>query len=63
MKKSYETPTVEKIKFNYRDQVVAASGAGPVPEPDESWQAFLTRLLADGFGWDDIVEIWNKYVV
>ena len=26
MKKSYETPTVEKIKFNYRDQVVAASG-------------------------------------
>ena len=26
MKKSYETPSVEKIKFNYRDQVVAASG-------------------------------------
>ena len=30
MKKSYETPSVEKIKFNYRDQVVAASGAGAV---------------------------------
>ena len=26
MKKSYETPTVEKIAFRYRDQVVAASG-------------------------------------
>lgn len=26
MKKIYETPSVEKIKFNYRDQVVAASG-------------------------------------
>ena len=26
MKKTYETPSVEKISFNYRDQVVAASG-------------------------------------
>lgn len=26
MKKLYETPMVEKITFNYRDQVVAASG-------------------------------------
>lgn len=33
MKKSYETPSVEKIKFNYRDQVVAASGA-PVANSD-----------------------------
>ena len=33
MKKSYETPTVEKIRFNYRDQVVAASGA-PVANSD-----------------------------
>lgn len=24
MKKIYETPTVDKIAFNYRDQVVAA---------------------------------------
>lgn len=29
MKKSYETPTVEKISFRYRDQVVAASGVSP----------------------------------
>ena len=26
MKKIYEAPTVDKIAFNYRDQVVAASG-------------------------------------
>lgn len=26
MKKQYETPTAEKIRFNYREQVVATSG-------------------------------------
>lgn len=26
MKKTYETPTVEVVKFQYRDQVVVASG-------------------------------------
>ena len=26
MKKAYETPEVEVVKFQYRDQVVAASG-------------------------------------
>ena len=26
MKKTYETPEAEKMMFNYRDQVVAASG-------------------------------------
>ena len=26
MKMKYETPSAEKISFNYRDQVVAASG-------------------------------------
>lgn len=30
MKKSYETPNVEVVKFQYRDQVVAASGGGSV---------------------------------
>ena len=28
MKKTYETPSVEVVKFQYRDQVVAASGNG-----------------------------------
>ena len=27
MKKTYETPSVEVVKFQYRDQVVVASGA------------------------------------
>lgn len=26
MKKAYETPSVEVVKFQYRDQVVVASG-------------------------------------
>ena len=26
MKKTYETPSIEKIAFQYRDQVVVASG-------------------------------------
>ncbi len=28
MKKAYETPSVEVVKFRYSDQVVASSGAG-----------------------------------
>lgn len=27
MKKTYEKPTVETVKFQYRDQVVVASGS------------------------------------
>ncbi len=27
MKKKYETPTAEAVKFEYKDQVVAASGS------------------------------------
>jgi len=32
MKKNYETPTVEKIAFQYRDQVVATSGGNTACE-------------------------------
>ena len=32
MKKTYEAPSVEKIAFKYRDQVVVASGGGTIPE-------------------------------
>ena len=41
MKKAYETPSVEKITFRYRDQVVAASGTEATgetptnPSPDD----------------------------
>ena len=63
MKKSYETPSVEKIKFNYRDQVVAASGSTSIePQTGETEREFFRRLLADGISWSDIVEIWNRYV-
>ena len=30
MKKTYETPSIEVVKFQYRDQVVVASGCGKV---------------------------------
>lgn len=31
MKKVYEAPAVEKVEFQYRDQVVVASGGGEPP--------------------------------
>lgn len=31
MKKKYETPTAEKIRFDYREQVVATSGESSGP--------------------------------
>ena len=33
MKKFYESPSVEKIAFRYRDQIVAASGNEVEPAP------------------------------
>lgn len=47
MKKAYSTPEVEKINFQYRDQVVVASsqcigqyvntGAGHCPTDEQVW--------------------------
>lgn len=42
MKKAYESPVAEKIAFNYRDQVVAASGgssggSGTVDDNTSPW--------------------------
>lgn len=39
MKKTYVTPEADKIQFNYRDQVVAASGNPTIGElyGNESW--------------------------
>ncbi len=37
MKRTYETPSAEKLEFNYTD-VVTASGAASVIEPAESSQ-------------------------
>ncbi len=36
MKKYYTTPTIEKIAFRYRDQVVAASGVASQGEVNGS---------------------------
>ena len=41
MKKTYETPTVEKLQFQYRDQVVAASGDIPLgTHPDANGDSY-----------------------
>lgn len=46
MKKTYISPTVEKIAFRYRDQVVAASGASAENGVIEET---LTSQLTGGF--------------
>ena len=35
MKKSYETPSIEVVKFQYRDQVVVASGTDDTDKTSE----------------------------
>ena len=69
MKKVYETPTVDKIAFNYRDQVVAASGAlagdnGVIDTPSTGEQ--IISRIAEGLGWNicngyqctSLAELW-----
>ena len=36
MKMKYETPSAEKISFNYRDQIVAASPGGTTDDSTDS---------------------------
>lgn len=50
MKKSYETPMVEKIKFNYRDQVVAASGGANSSGTDEQ----RSDIGGGCYTWEDL---------
>ena len=61
MKKEYITPTAEKIRFNYRDQVVAASGegGGGTSNPSfgsitrENWGSNGCKLYAlEATGWN-----------
>ena len=56
MKREYNRPTIEKIAFDYRNQVVAASGT-TTPMEGESREAFIRRLLSGGFEWTDIQRI------
>ena len=47
MKKTYETPTVEVVKFQYRDQVVAASGGSEPTATDQSvWENLPEEIKA-----------------
>ena len=52
MKKTYETPSVEKIAFCYRDQVVVASGAitscKTVIETTHVWNVLAERDGVNG---------------
>ena len=36
MKKAYSTPEIEKINFQYRDQVVAASACNPIYKNEDT---------------------------
>ena len=40
MKKSYETPSIEVVKFQYRDQVVATSGIVPGTVCTQAWVGY-----------------------
>ena len=56
MKKTYEAPSIEKIAFQYRDQVVAASGGGTDTPIDEAQRMNGWGDTACGIG-DAIVDI------
>ena len=52
MKMKYETPSAEKISFNYRDQIVAASPGG---ESDGNGNGTTDRTFGDLCGGIDYV--------
>ena len=50
MKKTYETPSVEVVKFQYRDQVVVASGGGACTQHYNNNQDSL-NFSCTGYKW------------
>ena len=46
MKKRYEKPTVEVVKFQYRDQVVVASSSSITCTGDSVWYGYNTSVQA-----------------
>lgn len=60
MKKVYEPPTVEKIAFRYRDQVVAASGNNVDEVIAESWNNNLLTGCVSSSDIDDY--IWSSSI-
>lgn len=64
MKREYTRPTVEKLAFNYRNQVVAASGVAALNEetasnpyniPDDIWN------IVKDLGLDKLADFLNRY--
>lgn len=52
MKKTYEAPSIEVVKFQYRDQVVVASGNGC----ESKWE----NVGLDGCPKDE--QVWVEHV-
>ncbi|MBR0160173.1 MAG: hypothetical protein IJQ02_02610 [Oscillospiraceae bacterium] len=53
MKKTYETPKVEKLEFAYSDMVVASGGQGNSPNNDPNGQYYKCASCANYYapGW------------
>ena len=58
MKRVYETPSAEKIAFDYRDQVVAASGDGQSGSTQDRLQELLDSLLSGD--WEKFVQLLKE---
>lgn len=56
MKKEYMTPTMEKITFNYRDQVVVASG-GTSTASEDGGSRYPWEYSEDE--WRNAIQNWN----
>ena len=51
MKKAYETPKMEKMEFNYKEQVMASSGATYNNDPNgQYYKCTCTVYYAPGWG-------------
>lgn len=61
MKREYNRPTIEKIAFDYRNQVVAASSGELTPNANESARDFFERLLSGQISREQAIEIALKY--
>ena len=64
MKKTYETPTVDKIAFNYRDQAVAASAGGE--GGNQSSNPTLGSMTSESWGQNGckwyVAEAWGASI-
>lgn len=56
MKKTYETPSVEVVKFQYRDQVVAASGDGNTSTDQSGDNLFQSSEYGSCYSAGEVVE-------